>query len=141
MAAYATYLRYNWQTLLHEALGQLVVVAVAIGIAVAVATLLGVSTARRSWIARAHNFRSRYGTQRGGIELSVGGRPDARVGVVAGPVRAEVPLQALERSPRVSLLDDDSAYLALQRGTGGLLGMGLQQLAMPCVILTDREPS
>jgi osmoprotectant transport system permease protein len=51
MAAYATYLRYNWQTLLHEALGQLVVVAVAIGIAVAVATLLGVSTARRSWLA------------------------------------------------------------------------------------------
>jgi hypothetical protein len=76
------------------------------------------------WIARAHNFRSQYGTQRGGIELSVVGRPDARVGVVAGPVRAEVPLQALERSPRVSLLDDDSAYLALQRGTGGLLGMG-----------------
>lgn len=51
MGAYATYLSYNWPTLVHEALGQLLVVAVAIGVALVVAGVLGIASARRAWLS------------------------------------------------------------------------------------------
>lgn len=51
MGAYVTYVRYNWATLLHETLGQLLVVAAAIGVALVVAGFLGVVSARRAWLA------------------------------------------------------------------------------------------
>lgn len=80
------------------------------------------------WSARARNFRSQYGTQRGGIEATVVGRPDARVCIETALARGEATLEALARRGRISLLDDAAAFLGLQRGTGGLIGMGRFEL-------------
>lgn len=87
-----------------------------------------------AWKAETRNFRSQYGAQRGGVELTVIGPPDAVVRVDtaagAGAVRlgdlaAPTPVGA----GRVELARGEQGTLMLQRGTGGLLGLGTDAMA------------
>ncbi len=89
----------------------------------------GADRARVTWSATTKSFGHPYGAQRGGIEVTLVGPPDAQVkvqvghgaltvglGVLAGAV-VEVPLRGPGR-------------LRLQPGTGGLAGMGTTRTAL-----------
>jgi len=50
VSGYVTYLRYNWSSLLHEGLGQLVVVIVSIVAALVIASVLGALARKFRWL-------------------------------------------------------------------------------------------
>lgn len=95
-----------------------------------------------SWCAATRNFRSQYGAQRGGVELTVLGPPDAsltvetasgggtvRLGDLAGRIGPGLPdTGARGGSRRVELARGAQGTLGLQLGTGGLLGLGTDRL-------------
>jgi len=72
-----------------------------------------------AWSAVAPGFGELYGVQRGGLELTLMGTPDAEVRVVTGPACLTAPLSDLAAGARkVSTVE--AGMLALQPGTGGL---------------------
>jgi Protein of unknown function (DUF3604) len=76
-----------------------------------------------SWRAQTRSFGEPYGAQRGGIEVTLSGPPEAVVELDTGPGRLTAPLHALPGT----VLDAEvppPARLRLQPGVGGLLPLG-----------------
>ncbi len=90
----------------------------------------GFSRTRVTWTASTRNFRSQYGAQRGGVEVTLCGAPESIVEVTAGRWAGHVELGALRETARVSLHDGSDVYLGLQRGTGGLRSLGSSELCV-----------
>lgn len=80
------------------------------------------------WVASTRNFRSQYGSQRGGVELTVVGPPGAELEVRSGPFAGTVGLGDLRAARRVELGRSDAGVLGLQLGTGGLTSLGTEEL-------------
>ncbi len=85
-----------------------------------------------AWQARTHSFGEPYGAQRGGIELTVVGAPEALVTVEVRGVTERMPLAALSRSAlpesgRHDLVMPTGTF-ALQSGIGGLTSLGSDRL-------------
>ena len=83
-----------------------------------------------SWAASTRNFRSQYGAQRGGVELTVLGPPEAQLEVETAPFSGGGRLGDLLGAGRLGLGSGEAGILGLQLGTGGLLGLGTEELAV-----------
>ncbi|MGH9294523.1 MAG: hypothetical protein ACRD0B_04255, partial [Acidimicrobiales bacterium] len=79
---------------------------------------------RIAWSAHTRNFRSQYGAQRGGVELTLIGSPEAEVSVATATLTGRVTLGDLDASPVVALGRSAAGELSLRRATGGLLSLG-----------------
>src|SRR5690606_7509805 len=85
-----------------------------------------------AWEHVTRSFGEPYGAQRGGVEVSVCGPPDALVHVECGGRRVAVELAKLAAGPVV--FDDDlPGELALQPAVGALLGLGVREVDVPLV--------
>jgi hypothetical protein len=82
---------------------------------------------RVAWKHHARSFGEPYGSQRGGIELTVTGPPDAVVTVVSAGRRVEVSLAELERAERHELPGGPGRFF-VQHGVGGLSSMRTRTL-------------
>ena len=87
----------------------------------------GVGASSVLWSSTTKSFGHPYGSQRGGIELTVVGPPDAEVEVVVGLGEVRVPLGELTRRV-VPVPLQGPGRMTLQRGAGGLAGMGTSEL-------------
>ena len=76
------------------------------------------------WSAATRNFSSQYGSQRGGIEVTVIGESDAVIDLDLKYGGGKVTLGRLLEEETLVLVDNAEMYCAIQRGTGGLAGMG-----------------
>jgi hypothetical protein len=77
---------------------------------------------RVAWKHHARSFGDPYGSQRGGIELTVTGPPDAVVTVASAGRRIQVPLAQLQRPERRELPGQPGRFF-IQHGVGGLSSM------------------
>lgn len=85
-----------------------------------------------AWEHVTHSFGEPYGAQRGGVEVSVCGPPDAVVHVECGGRTVAFELTKLAAGAVV--LDDElPGELALQPAVGALLGLGAHELDVPLV--------
>jgi hypothetical protein len=84
--------------------------------------IVEVDDARVSWVASTKSFGEPYGSQRGGIEVTVIGPDDAVVNVKTAQAATSVPLAALGRD--VVEVPVAAGRLRLQPGVGGLTGLG-----------------
>lgn len=75
------------------------------------------------WSAHTRNFSSQYGAQRGGVEMTVIGRPDAILAIDLVPGGSKVELGSILSDRGVTILDDGKMRLVVQPGTGGLQSM------------------
>lgn len=112
--------------------------------------IVEVSSDHVAWRATTRNFRSQYGAQRGGVELTVLGPPSATVTVDTAAGGGRVGLGDLaERlgvgrpraagGPRsLELARGHQGTLGLQLGTGGLLGLGTDRLDTSFELAIDR---
>ena len=75
------------------------------------------------WRAATQSFGTTYGAQRGGVELTLVGPPDAVVDLACGDRTAQVPLGRLAEERPVEV-PGTPGHLRLQRGTGGLASLG-----------------
>lgn len=73
------------------------------------------------WQAATYDYGDHYGAQRGGIELTVLGSPDATLSLCAAKTKAEYSLRELRQVRDVAV---DQGHLRLQPGTGGLSSLG-----------------
>jgi Protein of unknown function (DUF3604) len=89
--------------------------------------IVGASRQRVTWRNVTRSFGEPYGAQRGGIELTVTGPPDATVCVDAGGRSAQVSLGRLDASGPLEL-SGGPGRLFLQRGVGGLSSLGSSTL-------------
>ena len=86
----------------------------------------GIGEASVLWSSTTKSFGHPYGSQRGGVELTVLGPPDAEVEVVVGLGEVRVALgELVGRVVPVPLRG--SGRMTLQPGAGGLAGMGTSQ--------------
>ncbi len=85
--------------------------------------VVGVTAGEVAWSATTKSFGEPYGSQRGGIELTLVGPPDATVDVHTAQGGITATLERL-RSGGVLLDAGDGGCLRLQRGTGGLTSLG-----------------
>jgi len=92
--------------------------------------IIQVTKDRVLWQATARNFHSQYGAQRGAIEVTLIGRPEAAVSVSTGPVQAEVTIAELAAKDRLELGRGEAGVLALQRAIGGLSSLGTDTLTV-----------
>jgi Protein of unknown function (DUF3604) len=101
--------------------------------------IVAVSSTGLNWVASTRNFHSQYGAQRGGVELTVLGPAGAGVEVRTESLGGSASLGELVAG-RVVLASGPAGELALQPGTGGLVGLGTKELT---VSLTEEvtEPS
>ncbi len=76
-----------------------------------------------AWQATTHSFGEPYGSQRGGVEVTLIGPPDGVAGVTVGARRASRTLAAL-LDPGGHDVPGGPGRLRLQPGTGGLTGLG-----------------
>ena len=86
-----------------------------------------VAPGRVSWVAETRNFRSQYGTQRGGVEVTLIGSPAAAVRVTTAAGSGSTTIGELASSRRVELARSAAGTLALQHATGGLASLGSDQ--------------
>jgi hypothetical protein len=91
--------------------------------------IFDVTSDRIAWEAETRNFRSQYGSQRGGVELTVLGRPDTQIAVSTSTFGGAVALGELSEAGRVELAKGDEGTLGLQLSTGGLLSLGESEVA------------
>jgi hypothetical protein len=87
--------------------------------------IVAVDDAAVAWRCTTRSFGEPYGSQRGGVELTVVGPPDAVATVAVGPRRASHCLAAL-LDPAGHEVPGGPGRLRLQPGTGGLPGLGTQ---------------
>jgi hypothetical protein len=92
--------------------------------------IVDVGRGRISWVAETRNFRSQYGAQRGGVEVTLIGSPASAVRVTTAAGSGSATLGELSRSPRVELSRSAAGTLALQHATGGLASLGSGQAAV-----------
>ena len=85
------------------------------------------SASEVGWACTTYSFGEPYGSQRGGVELTVVGAPEATVTVHLGGASLEVTIADLVRQPvhEVGVL---GGHLRLQPGIGGLTGLGTRSL-------------
>ncbi|HXY45705.1 MAG TPA: DUF3604 domain-containing protein [Acidimicrobiales bacterium] len=83
---------------------------------------------RVSWVASTRNFHSQYGAQRGGVELTVVGPPEAELEVTTATLSGRARLGDLGTAGRVELGAGDAGVLGLQPGTGGLTSLGTNEM-------------
>jgi hypothetical protein len=95
-----------------------------------------VSTAEVAWACTTYSYGEPYGSQRGGIELTVVGAAEAVVSVHVDGAEHETTLADLARSP-VQEVPVPCGHLRLQPGIGGLSGLGTRSVD---VTWTDPEP-
>ncbi|MDA8063300.1 MAG: DUF3604 domain-containing protein [Actinomycetota bacterium] len=109
--------------------------------------IVAVSANRIDWQATTRNFRSQYGAQRGGVELTAIGRPDATVEVATASGGGRVVLGDLARAfadgpagrpGSVELARGPQGTLRLQAGTGGLTGLGTDRIDASFELEIDR---
>lgn len=86
-----------------------------------------VSRTQVSWVASTKSFGVPYGAQRGGLDLTLTGPPDARVRLRTAPGEATLRLADLVEGP-VDVPVRDDGRLRLQPGTGGLTSLGVRAL-------------
>jgi hypothetical protein len=86
-----------------------------------------VSPSEVSWVCTTYSFGEPYGSQRGGVELTVVGPPEATVSVRLEDVSYDVTLADLHRQP-VHAVDVPRGHLRLQPGIGGLTSLGTRSL-------------
>ena len=98
--------------------------------------VVSASASEVAWVCTTYSFGEPYGSQRGGVELTVVGPPEATVRVVVGDARLEVALGELTRTP-VHDVPVPYGHLRLQPGIGGLTGLGVRSLDLSW---TDPEP-
>jgi hypothetical protein len=85
---------------------------------------------RICWAAQTRNFRSQYGAQRGGVEVTLIGTPDAVVSITTAAGSGSATLGEVAGSPRIELSRGAAGTLALQHATGGLAGLGTTRAAV-----------
>lgn len=81
-----------------------------------------------AWVARTRNFRSQYGAQRGGVELTVLGPPEAELEVTTEALSGGARLSELVAAGRIALGASECGELRLQLGTGGLTSLGSDEM-------------
>jgi hypothetical protein len=92
------------------------------------------------WACTTASFGEPYGSQRGGIELTVIGPPEATVAVRVGPRTTEVALRDLLAHPVHEVAGgDEPGHLRLQPGVGGLSGLGASSLDLTWTDPAPRE--
>ncbi|HST84477.1 MAG TPA: DUF3604 domain-containing protein [Kineosporiaceae bacterium] len=79
------------------------------------------------WRNTTHSFGELYGAQRGGIDVSVTGPPDAVISVRSGERRLELTLGALMAAP-LQEIPSPLGHFRLQPGIGGLSTLGTDRL-------------
>ncbi len=90
--------------------------------------IVEVSKHRIGWSAHTRNFRSQYGAQRGGVELTLVGRPAAQVRISTAALSGATTLGELAALGAVGLSESDEGTLRLQRATGALRSLGTDRL-------------
>ena len=80
------------------------------------------------WACTTASFGEPYGSQRGGVEVTVVGAPDSVVAVGVGDRRLEVTLADLLATPVHEVPGDGPGHLRLQPGIGGLSSLGSTSL-------------
>ncbi|CAA9362867.1 MAG: hypothetical protein AVDCRST_MAG36-2785 [uncultured Nocardioidaceae bacterium] len=80
-----------------------------------------------AWASTTYSFGEPYGCQRGGVELTVVGPPEATLSVQVAGVEHDVTLAELRDGP-VHAVPVPQGHLRLQPGTGGLIGLGTRAL-------------
>ena len=86
------------------------------------------------WVASTKSFGEPYGSQRGGIEMTIVGPPEGIVEVVTSQGEVRVPLgRLLIDVVEVLRSDGRSGRLLLQPGTGGLTSLGANQQTLTWV--------
>jgi hypothetical protein len=98
--------------------------------------VVAVSDTSVAWRATTRSFGEPYGSQRGGVELTLVGPADATARVTVGPRRARLTLGGL-LDRRGHEVPGGPGRLRLQPGTGGLTSLGTQVLD---VAWTDPAP-
>jgi Protein of unknown function (DUF3604) len=81
-----------------------------------------------AWVASTRNFRSQYGSQRGGVELTVLGPPEAELEIKSGSLAGTTTLGELRAARRLELGRNEAGVLGVQLGTGGLTSLGTDEL-------------
>jgi hypothetical protein len=81
-----------------------------------------------AWVASTRNFRSQYGAQRGGVELTVLGPSGAEIEVTTESLSGKVRLSELVAARRVALGASEAGALRVQLGTGGLTSLGTDEM-------------
>lgn len=112
--------------------------------------VVDVAPHRVAWSAETRNFNSQYGAQRGGVEMTLVGRPDAVVTVSTASMAGRTVLRSVESGPL--LAESREGRLTLRAGTGGLRSLGTKEISLsvtqpvtrpdwfyPRVILEDGE--
>jgi hypothetical protein len=89
--------------------------------------VISASTSEVAWVCTTYSFGEPYGSQRGGVELTVLGPPDATVSVRVDGAALDVRLADLARQP-VHEVPVPRGHLRLQPGIGGLSGLGTSSL-------------
>jgi hypothetical protein len=89
--------------------------------------IVDVAPGRVGWAAQTCNFRSQYGAQRGGVEVTVIGSPACAVRVTTAAGSGSTTIGELAASRRVELGRSAAGTLAIQHATGGLASLGRNQ--------------
>ncbi len=82
------------------------------------------------WTAETRNFRSQYGFQRGGVELTVLGTPGTTVDIVTASMGGRTTLGDVARDRKIEIGHTAAGTLALQLATGGLVSLGTSTVRM-----------
>lgn len=81
-----------------------------------------------SWAATTKTFGEPYGSQRGGVEMTLVGPPEVNVELATAQGSVSVPLgKLLIEAVEVTGLAPGGGRLTLQRGTGGLVSLGTNE--------------
>jgi hypothetical protein len=86
-----------------------------------------VTTNELTWRNTTHSFGELYGAQRGGIDLSVTGPPEAVLSISSGQRRAEFALNELSSEPHQEITGGPG-HFRIQPGVGGLSSLGRSRL-------------
>ncbi len=90
--------------------------------------IVDVGPHRVGWTAQTRNFCSQYGAQRGGVELTLIGSPQAAVRVVTSALRGSTTLGELAAAGAVKIGGSTAGLLFLRRATGGLCSLGSNEV-------------
>lgn len=87
---------------------------------------------RVTWKHEAHSFGEPYGAQRGGIEVTVSGPPEATLTLVSGPREARLRLGDLHAGAPVEV-PGGPGHFVVQPGVGALVSLGTTTLDLTWV--------
>ena len=81
------------------------------------------------WRAHTRNFSSQYGSQRGGVEATIIGKPDAILTLDLALGGHKIELGSILRDRGAVIFDDSNMRLVVQPGTGGLQSMNTKKFS------------